>query len=202
MREAGMTFLEVLIGLILVVVIMALVFTFFVRSGKVYKSETGGLDMQQAARVAVDDIGRHLQQVGYGIARENPYNPASWQKALIYGSGHAVAFNADIDPTIGPIDTSSSVTFMGLHSYAGEGGSGTDEGAETYVFSIDANGDGRPLANDHYEAEEGSYNPAAMTENPLDFAVFLRVYGYSDRLTKEITPITPYLFTNGTRAYV
>ena len=49
---AGFTMIEVLIGLIVLVVVMAIAFTFFIDTSKRMKSETGVLDMQQAARMA------------------------------------------------------------------------------------------------------------------------------------------------------
>ena len=69
--------------------------------------------------------------------------------------------------------------------------------AETYVYSLDANGDGQITLNDRTAAQTGSFNPAADTENPLDFAIFRRVYGYDGTAqVVQLAPMTPYLFTN------
>ncbi len=193
----GFSMVEVMIAMGITVVVMSIVFGFFVNTSKSYKSEQAGVDMQQAARVAVDELGRMLQQAGYGIDRPDAYNVGEWQKAIAYAGPHSVAFNADVDPAIGPIDASQTLTFPTGETYVGEGRTNVTVGAETYVYSIDANGDNNITLVDRNAAQSGSFNPAAGTDNPLDFALFQRVSGYNGTAyATTVAPIIPYLFTN------
>ena len=190
----GFSMVEVLVSVTLVVLILAIAAAFYINAKKFSKSQTAGLNMQQAARVAVDEIARTLQQAGYGIDRSDPYNSSTWQDSLMYAGAHAVALNVDIDASLGA--TGQTLNFPTGESYVGTG-SGSSVGAESYVYTLDANNDGSLTLVDREAAETGSTNPASRTENPLDFSLYRRVYGHdgSSEIT-QVAPIVPYLFTN------
>src|SRR6185436_399752 len=67
--------------------------------------------------------------------------------------------------------------------------------------TIDANGDNAITLADRTQAATGSYNPAADTPNPLDFALFKRTYGYNGSgYGGTLVPVAAGLFTNATSA--
>lgn len=200
-RVAGLGLVEVLVALAIFAVVMGIVLTIFSGFGKATNTESGEIDMQQAARVSVDELARNIQQTGYGIDRGDGYNPAEWQRDVVFAGPYVYAFNADIDPAVGRLALSQTVTFPGGDVYVGEGTSVTLSGAETYVYTIDANADGQLTLADRTEAAPGSYNPAAETPNPLDFGLFRRVLGFNGSdFGGALVPVSALLFTNATSA--
>lgn len=195
--SAGFSYVEVLLAIGLFAVVIGAAFVFFTQYSKTAKTESHGLSMRQAGRVAIDELTRRAQQIGYGIVRSDPYNAATWQKAVVYAGAHVLAFNADIDDAVGIAGPSVTIAFPDGSTYTGEGSASSSTGAETYVYTIDANGDGTIDLRDRTEAADGSYNPAAETPNPLDFALFRRVYGWNGTdYGGALEPIAPYLITN------
>lgn len=193
----GFTLIEILVTTTLFVVIVGMVLVFFSQTHKNLETESGGLETQQAARIAIDELSRNLQQVGYGIDRSDPYNPARWQRAVIYAGSHACAFNADVDSGRGPLSPSTTLTFTDGTTYAGEGAASLTSGAETYFYTIDADDDGSITTADHTAAATGVFNPAAETDNPLDYGLFSRTYGYDGSgYGGSLVPVSGYLFTN------
>src|SRR5205814_554920 len=114
-----------------------------------------------------------------GIARVDTTNSGTWQRDMIYAGAHAIAFNADIDGSIGPLSGATTLTFPDGSTYTGEGTAGNPTGAETYIYTIDADGNGTFTSADHTATVSGGFNPAAETANPLDYAVFKRIYGFN-----------------------
>lgn len=199
LREAGFSLIEMLVSLALFSVVLAMVFAFMDQAGKNLETEASGVETQQGARVALDELGLLVQQAGYGILRSEPNNPATWQRAILHAGTHALAFNADLDAGRGAIGPATSLEFPDGSSYAGEGDDESTDGAETYYYTIDANDDGRISAADRWATADGAYNPAASTNNPLDYALFRRVYGFDGEETGgALDALTPYLFTNAT----
>ena len=47
-----------------------------------------------------------------------------WQRAVIYGGAHAIAFNADIDSARGALSPATTLTFPDGSTYTGEGAAG------------------------------------------------------------------------------
>ena len=196
---AGFSFVEVLVTMVILLGTMAMAFAFFVDFGRVISTESSTLATQQAARVVLDELGRNVRQAGFGVRREDPYNTASWQRALVFAGPHEIAFNADIDGAIGGIPSSETIAFPTGAAYSGEAVAASTDGAETYVYTVDADGDHVMEVADRIQPPSGSYNPASGTDNPLDFALFRRVYGYNGTDYGGATePIMPYLFTNAT----
>jgi hypothetical protein len=86
-----------------------------------------------------------------------------------------------------------------VSTYVGEGTSSTTLGAETYIYTIDTNGDNSITQTDRSTAASGIVNPAAETSSPLDYALFRRVYGYDgSAYGGTLVPITAFLYTNAT----
>ena len=56
--DAGFSLIEALITSLLMLIIAAGVFGYYMTTSKTYKSQSSDRDMQQAARVAVDELGR------------------------------------------------------------------------------------------------------------------------------------------------
>lgn len=195
----GFTLVETLVAITVFVVIVGMVLVFLGNAHRTLETESGSLQTQQAARVATDELSRNIQQIGYGILRPDPSNAGEWQRDVIYAGAHALAFNADIDSAVGGISPSTTLTFPDGSTYTGEGASAWTGGAETYVYTIDANGDGTITTADRTAAATGSSNPAAETDNPLDYALFRRVYGYNgSNYGGTLVPVTAGLFTNAT----
>ncbi len=197
-RHAGFSLVEVLVALTVFVIVGGIVLSFFSHFGRTVNTESSDAEMQQAARVALDELSRNVQQAGYGIERADPYNPSRWQRDLIHAGPYVLAFNADVDSSVGSLAPSETVALPG-EVYRGEGPSAVREGAETYVYTLDANGDGAVTTQDRSAAPSGSFNPAAETQTTLDFALFRRILGYDGSGYGGATiPVTGYLFTNAT----
>lgn len=198
-RCRGFTYVEAMVAMLLLVVSMSVGFAFLSSFGATMNTESNMLSTQQAARSALDELSRNVRQTGYGIDRGDPFNSAAWQRGLVHGGSHVLAFNADIDGTLGPIPSSVTLSFPSGPSYAGEGSGATQLGAETYIYTVDGNGNGTIETADRAQAAAGNFNPAAETPNPMDFALLRRVYGYDGSGNGgALQPLTPYLFTNAT----
>jgi prepilin-type N-terminal cleavage/methylation domain-containing protein len=197
--RAGFSLVEMLVSLALFSIVLSMVFAFLDQAGRKLETEANGVQTHQGARVAMDELGLLVQQAGFGIERRDPGNPASWQRAVIHAGPHALAFNANLDDAVGAIGPEVTLTFPDGSSYAGEADDETTEGAETYYYTLDANDDGQISAADRWASAAGSYNPAGSTENPLDYALFRRVYGFDgEQSGGQPVALTPYLFTNAT----
>jgi len=197
----GFSLVEALVALVVFLVVLTIVFSFFVDFGKSANTQSGNLDSQASARITVDELSRAIQQAGYGIDRAPSDDPSTWQRDVVYAGSHAFAFNADLDSTIGPIPNTVTLTFPTGDTYVGQGPSAATGGAETYVYTIDADDDNAITLADRSAAATGSYNPAAETPNPLDFALFKKIHGYKGgSYGGTLVPVAASLFTNATSA--
>ena len=197
--ESGFSLVEMILSMTLFLVVIAVAFTAFGSARQNFSTQSSVLETQQAARIALDDLALNMQQTGFNIDRSNADNPAVWQRAVVYAGPQAFAFNADIDTTIGPIASGTTVTFPDGTTYAGEGPATSTTGAETYVYTLDATGDGTITQADRSGALSGIINPAADTANPLDYGLFRRVYGYNGTdYGGTLVGVTGYLYTNAT----
>ncbi len=197
----GFSLVEALVALAVFLTVLAIVFSFFVDYGKNVNTQSGNLDAQTAARVSLDELARNIQQTGYNIDRAPDDDPTLWQRDIVYAGTHTIAFNADLDPNIGPIPSSVTVNLPTSDTYAGQGPAGVLGGAETYIYTIDANDDNVFTNADRTASVSGSYNPAADTPNPLDFALFKRTYGWNGTsYGGTLVPVGASIFTNATSA--
>jgi prepilin-type N-terminal cleavage/methylation domain-containing protein len=197
--QTGFSLIEMLVSLALFSVVLTMVIAFLDQAGKNLETEANGVETHQGARVALDELGLLVQQAGFGIQRNEPNNSASWQAAILYAGAHALAFNADLDTRLGALGATTELALPDGSSYFGDGDDESTDGAETYYYTIDANDDGRISSADRWASADGSFNPAASTPNPLDYALFRRVYGFDgEGQGGELDALTPYLFTNAT----
>ncbi len=195
----GFSLIEALVSVAVLAMVVGIVLTLFSGFGKIANTESGEIEMQTAARISIDELSRLIQQTGYGIDRSDSGNPVAWQRDVVFAGPYAYAFNADIDSKVGPIASTQTLTFPGGDLYAGQIDASTTFGAETYVYTIDANGDNALTLADRTASVTGSYNPAAETPNPLDFALFRRVHGWNGSdFGGAMVPLTGLLFTNAT----
>lgn len=195
----GFSLLEVLVALAIFATVVGIVLSGFAEFGRNANTEQTVLEVQQSARVTIDELARTIQQTGYNIGRADPYNPTHWQRGVIHAGAHAFAFNADIDPAVGPLANTVTLTFPDGETYGGEGAAASVVGAETYVYTLDANGDDSITDADRSAAVTEGRNPAADTENPLDFALFRRIHGYDgSSYGGTLVAVAPHLFTNAT----
>jgi type II secretory pathway pseudopilin PulG len=200
-RMGGFSLVEALVALAVFLVVLTIVFSFFVDFGKSANTQSGVIDTQTSARITVDELSRTFQQAGYGIDRAPSDDPSTWQRDVVYAGSHAFAFNADLSSSIGPIPNTVTLTFPTGDTYAGQGDAAILGGAETYVYTIDADGDNAITLSDRTAAATGSYNPAADTPNPLDFALFKKIHGYNGTdYGGTPVPVAGGLFTNATSA--
>jgi type II secretory pathway pseudopilin PulG len=185
-----------LVALGVFALVAGIVFSVFSWFGRAVNTEGDTVDLQQAARTALDEMARSVRQAGFGVERLDPYNATLWQKEVVHAGPHTLAFNADLDPAVGPLAPSEILALPGA-TYRGEGASATADGAETWVYSLDADGDGQVSADDRAAVPPGAYNPALETESPLDFAVFRRVHGWDGAgYGGTVVPVAGGLFTN------
>ena len=198
-REGGFSFVEMIVAMGIVLIAMAVAFNFVVKFSSAVSTERTTLATQQSGRVVLDELTRHIQQIGYNIRRPAAFNPGVWQRAVVYAGSHHLVFNADINPGVGWLPDTQTAPLPGGATYTGEGIGATTAGAETYVYTLDADANGAIEVADRTDAETGNYNPAAGTENPLDFSLFRRTYGYNGTdYGGDLQPIGPYLLTNAT----
>lgn len=199
-RERGFSLTELVVSLGIFSIVLTMIFAFLGQTRRNLETESSGIETQYGARVAVEELGFHLRQTGYGIRRVPAANRAAWQRGVVWAGPHAFAFNADIDPDRGAMTGDASITFPDGSTYAGEALSEETGGAETYYYTLDADRNDRIEAGDRNAAPAGEFNPAAATANPLDYAVFRHVYGYAgdDEDPLRIDPVTAYLYTNAT----
>ncbi|MEM7245315.1 MAG: prepilin-type N-terminal cleavage/methylation domain-containing protein [Acidobacteriota bacterium] len=196
----GFSFVEVLVALTIFITVLAIVFSFFVTAAEQASTESSARDAQAQGRQAMDHISRTLMHVGSGVNRQqSPNNPAAWQQSLVHGGSHTLVFNADLDPDIGAL--SETISFPG-GTYTGEAElAGLTTGAETYVYSIDANGDTTIDENDQAGGRTGVFQPQVETDgNPLDFGLFESIYGApneDDSPPGQHQAVAAFLYTNG-----
>jgi type II secretory pathway pseudopilin PulG len=198
-NEKGFSYMEMIVAMGIILVAMAVAFNFVIKFSSAVNTENTTLATQQSGRVVLDELTRQIQQIGFNVRRPDAFNPAVWQQSVVYGGSHHLVFNADINPDIGWLPSGETIALPGGGSYTGEGVGAMTAGAETYVYTLDADGNDAIEVADRTDAETGNYNPAAATDNPLDFALFRRMYGYNGTdYGGDLQPIGPYLLTNAT----
>jgi type II secretory pathway pseudopilin PulG len=94
MSRKGLTLIEILISLGLMLVIFAAAVPFFRVQTRSVDENAGRMDAQQSARFAINTIDRELRVAGLGVADAQPL--------LVQADAYAITFNADLvtpDPT-------------------------------------------------------------------------------------------------------
>jgi prepilin-type N-terminal cleavage/methylation domain-containing protein len=157
-RCQGFTLVELLVVLALVSIVMAGIYSVFVRSNRVYISQEEVVAAQQEARSALDIIGREIRMAGF-IAAHNkkggldPITAAAW------------ASNADSAIEIAEVDDIGKTTTFAFKSNLD--GSDTD---------LDGNDDTEAVRYVYYHSD----HPDASRQNTLTREVLTWNAGWSD----------------------
>ena len=177
-RTSGFTLVEVMISLAIFTIIAAVLFTILIRNQQSARVTTNLVEAQQNARVAVDILSRDVRMAGYGIDVMN------YQPVVQYAGPFEVMFNSNMQPY--PDDTDprgdpqaldwTSTTNRPPHSLRSATDPHDTTGAETIVYTLDANEDGD--INDLDVGEAEGNEQARASYNPYDMMLIRRVYGY------------------------
>lgn len=150
-RDAGFTLLEIMISMIVmafVLIAVAGIFSLYQKSSAKTRDYS---EAQQNSRAALDCITDHLRQAG------SQTDHFRGQRPIVHAGPYQVALNADIDNSrvidglasldaINPAAAPNTVPAGGTTIYAPT--SMFDSAAETIVFTLDSNADGRINAAD------------------------------------------------------
>jgi hypothetical protein len=152
-------------------------------AGKSKTMTTNGAESSQAARAAIDMIGRDLRTAGYGADLDYTVNP---QPGIAYIDSMQVLLSENISPY--PDTVAAIRGIPQAYNPAGAGNpfplAGTPwqppikyrTGAELVRWTLDVNNDGVVDANDIASADGAD---AARTPNPGDYELVRQVYGDS-----------------------
>ena len=181
-RTSGFTLVEVVISLAIFTIIAAVLFTILIKNQQSARVTANLVEAQQNARIAVDVLSRDVRMAGYGIDAINN------QPVVQYAGPFEVMYNANMQPypdTSDPRGDPQALdwttgTNLPPHSLRLSTDPYDTTGAETIVYTLDANGDGD--IND-VDVGEGEGNEQARDSyNPHDMMLIRRVYGYNSAL--------------------
>lgn len=150
-RDAGFTLLEIMISMIVMAFVLISVAGIFALYQKGSAKTRDYSEAQQNSRAALDCITDHLRQAG------SQTDHFRGQRPIVHAGPYQVALNADIDNSrmidglpaldaINPAASPNTVPAGGTTIYAPT--SMFDSTAETIVFTLDSNADGRINAAD------------------------------------------------------
>jgi prepilin-type N-terminal cleavage/methylation domain-containing protein len=150
-RDAGFTLIEIMLSMVVIGFVLISVAGIFALYQKGSAKTRDYSEAQQNSRAALDCITDHLRQAG----SQTDYFRG--QRPIVHAGPYQVALNADIDNgrtidglaplvAINPAVTPNTVPAGGSTIYAPS--SMFDSDAETIVFSLDSNADGRINAGD------------------------------------------------------
>lgn len=162
-RDAGFTLLEIMISMIVTAFVLISVAGIFALYQKGSAKTRDYSEAQQNSRAALDCITDHLRQAG------SQTDHFRGQRPIVHAGPYQVALNADIDNSrtidglpaldaINPAAAPNTVPAGGTTIYAPT--SMLDSSAETIVFSLDSNADGRITSADRGDdaVEDGNNN--------------------------------------------
>jgi prepilin-type N-terminal cleavage/methylation domain-containing protein len=175
--QRGFTLIELLIALAMAAIVVTGIFNLYLNLFKSTTQQDRVLQMQQNARVALDDLERDLRLAGVDVTRDDGTLPD--QAVFAYAAPYEVDFNANLDGTMGGIRPSAAPDKVPANLGAG-GEAFYDPSneyplAETVRWTLDANADGVVDAADR----QGSTNTGLY------------------RLTRQIYGFDPGTGTNG-----
>ena len=172
--QGGFTLMEAMVVLAVLGMIMTVTFGIFSTLSKTTLQNSQIARSQAGARVALEEIERSLRSAGAEV------DLAGGQQNFVWAGPFQLAFNANLLPLNDPDGTGEPAALIAGASGAsvpGDAGAiytppisyGT--GAETIVFSIDSNRDGRIDAGDKADDLEEE------SQNPNDYVLYRGVYG-------------------------
>ncbi len=156
-RDAGFTLIEIMISMVVMAFVLISVAGIFTLYQKGSAKTRDYAEAQQNSRAALDDITDHLRQAGSQI------DYFRGQRPIVHAGPFQVVLNADIDNgrtidglsalvAINPAMTPNTVPPGGTTIYAPK--SMFDSEAETIVFTLDSNADGKITAGDRGDDPE------------------------------------------------
>ncbi|TET43979.1 type II secretion system protein [candidate division TA06 bacterium] len=177
-RTSGFTLVEVIISLAIFTIIAAVLFTILIRNQQSARVTANLIEAQQNARVAVDVLSRDVRMAGYGV------DVLNYQPVVQYAGPFEIMYNSNMQPypdTSDPRGDPQALDWGGAnlppHSLRSATGPNDTTGAETIVYTLDADEDG-----DIDQDDVAANRPTAETYNPYDMMLIRRVYGYNSAL--------------------
>jgi prepilin-type N-terminal cleavage/methylation domain-containing protein len=168
--QRGFTLVELLVSLAIAAIVVTGMFNLYTNLFKSSVEQDRVLQMQQNARVALDDLERDLRLAGVDVTRDDGTLPD--QAVFAYAAPYEVDFNANLDnslaglkPTAAPDKVPASLPGGDTPFYDP---SSDYPLAETIRWTLDANDDGTIDAADRQGAT-----------NPNVYRLTRQVYGYN-----------------------
>jgi len=167
--QGGFTLTELLVVLALAAVVVTGIFNMYINMFKTTTQQDRVLQMQQNARVALDDLERDLRLAGVDVTRDDGALPD--QAVFAYAAPYELVFNANLDnslaglkPTAAPDKVPASLPGGNTPFYDP---SSDYPLAETVRWTLDSDADGDIDANDR----QGSTNTGL-------YRLTRQIYGY------------------------
>ena len=180
-NSRGFTLAELMVTLVVLAVITVVLATVVFTASRSKTSVANSIQSSQAARAAMDMIGRDLRSAGYGADRDW----ATPQQPIAYIDSMQVLINVNLSGDVAPRDTTAYNPTGNPRPFALNGTPWQPPikyrtGAEIVAWTLDLNNDGAVTTADI--ADPGG-TAAARTRNPNDYVLVRRVYGDSINLT-------------------
>ncbi|MBI5137937.1 MAG: Ig-like domain-containing protein [Nitrospirae bacterium] len=167
--QSGFTLVELLISLVIASVAAAGMFNLYLTYVTSTVRQDQVLQMQQNARVAMDDLERDLRQAGLDVTQGDPALPD--QAVFAFAAPYEIIFNANTDSTVGGIRPAAAPSQVPTNPASGVAfyhPANEYPLAETVRWTLDATGDGVLTAADRMD-----------TANPSLYRLARQVFGYS-----------------------
>jgi prepilin-type N-terminal cleavage/methylation domain-containing protein len=168
--QKGFTLVELMVAMVFAAIVVSGVFHLYVTFFRSTTQQDRVLQMQQNARVAVDDLERDLRLAGLDVTRDDGSVPD--QTVFAYAAPYEVVFNANLESTKDGIRPDRAPDKVPA-ALAGGSVPFYDPSvaypfAETVRWTLDADADGDIDSDDR-----------ATTENPSLYRLTRQVYGYN-----------------------
>jgi len=180
--KKGFTLLELLVSLLIFSFILSSAIGVYINSQKTKNRVDLMTQAQQSARTAIDYIIKDLRAAGFGIDLDETITNSP-QRRMVYASPYEIIFNANLNPSDDNSEAPLSPKAMLVNGEKPKHYTPTIQyktGAETIVYTLDWNNDGKIDAQDRDES------PASITPNPNDYCLIKRVYGENDDSTNVL----------------
>jgi prepilin-type N-terminal cleavage/methylation domain-containing protein len=168
--QRGFTLVELMVALAIAAIVTTGIFQLYLTFVQSAIGQDRVLQMQQNARVALDDLERDLRLAGVDTVRDDPSTPN--QAVFAYAAPYELDFNANLDKTLGGLrpdrtpDKVPSALPVGVTPFYDP--SVDYPLAETVRWTLDSNGDGIIDASDR-----------ADSTNPGLYYLTRQIYGYN-----------------------
>jgi len=97
MTNAGFSLVEMLIGSVVLIVVLAAVFSFLDMSQRDYAAAAAKSDVQQNVRVVLESMAREMRAAGYNPSKAGCLSPPAGAVTALATSPASVTFQADVD---------------------------------------------------------------------------------------------------------